>query len=176
MAAVTAEKARYDKLKGALDTARAEYLAIRKGADSEQRLRAARSLDDARAAGGGRGVAPSPSKELLKQQLYDTQRALDCTLHAASAVLAASGQLDVREEEASPPRLPAGAETDDDDEGELVLRAHDGSPTGEKENEAATPPHELRLLRRVTAAGGVERSAGAAPSAPTLRGSLAPRG
>ena len=50
MAAVTAEKARYDKLKGALDTARAEYLAIRKGADSEQRLRAARSLDDARAA------------------------------------------------------------------------------------------------------------------------------
>ena len=50
VAAVTAEKARYDKLKAALDTARSEYLALRKGADAEQRLRAARSLDDARAA------------------------------------------------------------------------------------------------------------------------------
>ena len=50
LANAAAERQKHDKLKQAADTARGDYLSLKRTAEPEARLRAARSFDDARAA------------------------------------------------------------------------------------------------------------------------------
>ena len=81
LAAVVGEKARYEKLRSACDSTRADYLALRKAADQESRVKAAKALDDAR-------KAARQQRALLARAAAAADAARGCLLLDASADVA----------------------------------------------------------------------------------------